>query len=167
MRAILIMAFAALGVALAGCAPKRVATGPKPYDRTVDAGCYTVDLFTPSNVTTPTSDVPAEWHGYLGKWGGGAWEGKWCHDLYVLSISPDGKVDVISAHAPFPEWGREATAFPPAGAHRQRRPHDAAFQGCRDRVSLAKRQPSRRPGSEQGEDADQAVSAKPWRLTTL
>lgn len=111
MRAILIMAFAALGVALAGCAPKRVATGPKLYDRTVDAGCYTVDLFTPSNVTTPTSDVPAEWHGYLGKWGGGAWEGKWCHDLYVLSINPDGKVDVISAHAPFPEWGREATAF--------------------------------------------------------
>lgn len=111
MRVILITALAALGVALAGCAPKRAATGPTPYDRTVDAGCYTVDLFTPSNITQPTDDVPAEWHGYLGKWGGGAWEGKWCHDLYVLSISADGKVDLISAHAPFPEWGREATAF--------------------------------------------------------
>jgi len=111
VRVILITALAALGVALAGCAPKRAATGPTPYDRTVDAGCYTVDLFTPANVTTPSEDVPAEWRGYLGKWGGGAWEGKWCHDLYVLSITPDGKVDVISAHAPFPEWGREATAF--------------------------------------------------------
>lgn len=112
MRANLILTFAALGVALAGCAPKRVATvGPTPYDLTVDAGCYTVDLFTPSAVTTPTSDVPTEWHGYLGKWGGGAWEGKWCHDLYVLSISAEGQVDVISAHAPFPEWGLEATAF--------------------------------------------------------
>ena len=111
MRATWIMGFAALGIALAGCAPKRVATGPTPYDRTVDAGCYTVDLFTPSNVTTPADDVPAEWRGYLGKWGGGAWEGKWCHDLYVLGISPDGQVDVISAHAPFPEWGLEATAF--------------------------------------------------------
>ena len=111
MRAILIMTLAALGVALAGCAPKRGVTGPTPYDRTVDAECYTVDLFTPSNVTQPAADVPSEWHGYLGKWGGGAWEGKWCHDLYVLSISADGKVDIISAHAPFPEWGREATAF--------------------------------------------------------
>ncbi len=111
MRVILITTLAALGVALAGCAPKRAAKGPTPYDLTADAGCYTVDLFTPSTVTAPTSDVPSEWHGYLGKWGGGAWEGKWCHDLYVLSISPDGKVDVISAHAPFPEWGREATAF--------------------------------------------------------
>lgn len=111
MRVILITALAALGVALAGCAPKRAATGPTPYDRTVDAGCYTVDLFTPSTVTQPTDDVPSEWHGYLGKWGGGAWEGKWCHDLYVLSITADGKVDIISAHAPFPEWGREATAF--------------------------------------------------------
>lgn len=111
MRLIFTMGLLALGLVLAGCAPKRVATGPTPYDVTADPGCYTVDLFTPSTVTTPTSDVPSEWHGYLGKWGGGAWEGKWCHDLYVLSISPDGKVDVISAHAPFPEWGREATAF--------------------------------------------------------
>ncbi len=111
MRVILITALAALSMALAGCTPKRAATGPTPYDRTVDAGCYTVDLFTPATVSTPSEDVPSEWRGYLGKWGGGAWEGKWCHDLYVLSITPDGKVDVISAHAPFPEWGREATAF--------------------------------------------------------
>lgn len=111
MRAIWILGVAALGVAVTGCAPKRAATGPTPYDKTVDAGCYTVDLFTPAAVATPTDDVPTEWRGYLGKWGGGAWEGKWCHDLYVLSITPDGKVDVISAHAPFPEWGREATAF--------------------------------------------------------
>ena len=94
----------------AACAPKPKPTST-PYDKTVDASCYTVDLFTPAEVQSPASDVPAEWAAYLGKWGGGAWDGKWCHDLYVLDISSDGKVDMISAHAPFPEWGREATAF--------------------------------------------------------
>lgn len=111
MRVKLILALVVTGALVAACAPSRKAANVNPYDKTVDAGCYTVDLFTPTNVTQPTSDVPVEWHGFLGKWGGGAWEGKWCHDLYVLSIEPDGKVDVISAHAPFPEWGREATAF--------------------------------------------------------
>ena len=107
----MIFGLAAAGLALAACAPKRAANAPDPYDRTVDAECYTVDLFTPAQVSKPSNDVPAEWHAYLGKWGGGAWEGQWCHDLYVLSISPDGQVDIISAHAPLEAWGKEATAF--------------------------------------------------------
>ena len=97
-------------VVLAACAPP-TKRGPTPYDRTVKSDCYTVDLFTPATIQQPAADVPTAWRAFAGKWGGGAWEGKWCHDLYVLSIGADGKVDLIETHAPFPEWGREATAF--------------------------------------------------------
>ncbi|MEM7270379.1 MAG: hypothetical protein AAF401_14160 [Pseudomonadota bacterium] len=101
---------AALAAALAACAPppKRTAT---TYDSTVKRDCYTVDLFTEAVVEPPAEDVPAEWKGFSGVWGGGAWEGKWCHDLYVLSIDANGQVTVIETHGPFEDWGREATAF--------------------------------------------------------
>lgn len=96
---------------LAACEKKVAKTGPTPYDKTVVNDCYTVDLFTVAKVETPTSDVPGEWAGYSGKWGAAAWEGKWCHDLYVLKIAPSGEVDVMSLHAPYEPWGKQATAF--------------------------------------------------------
>ena len=105
--------FAVFAAMLAGCAPPQKAAAPKvdPYAVTVKPDCYTVDLFTPTTATKPGADVPLEWHGFVGSWGGAAWEGRWCHDLHVLSVQADGQVDVISTHAPFPEWNREATAF--------------------------------------------------------
>ena len=94
-----------------GCAPKRVAKGPTPYDRTVVADCYTVELFTVANIEPPGANVPADWAAYSGVWGKAAWEGKWCHDLHVLRVEEDGSVEVMELHAPYEPWGKPATAF--------------------------------------------------------
>lgn len=112
MRITTLAIAAAMGVAVTACAPPtNRAKAPDPFERTVKADCYTVDLFTPSDVKPHADGVPQEWRSFAGAWGGGAWEGKWCHDLYITSISPDGEVQMIETHAPFPEWNREATAF--------------------------------------------------------
>ena len=106
------VALSAAAAALAvGCAPKRTATGPTPYDRTVVADCYTVELFTVADIEPPGADVPAEWAAYSGIWGKAAWEGKWCHDLHVMKIEADGSVEVMELHAPYEPWGKPATAF--------------------------------------------------------
>lgn len=98
-------------VALAGCGTTRRADAPDPYVMTRDDTCYTVDLFTSIEFVEPSSDVPAAWRGFAGRWGGGAWAGEWCHDLYVLDIRPDGEVMVVDTHAPLPQWGKQASAF--------------------------------------------------------
>ncbi|MEM7525116.1 MAG: hypothetical protein AAF360_15445 [Pseudomonadota bacterium] len=108
----LTIAGCALGaLALVACQPKPTAKGPTAFDKTVVADCYTVDLFTIAEVQEPEGDVPGDWRGYSGKWGGAAWEGKWCHDLHVLSIGADGEVEVMELHAPYEQWGKQATAF--------------------------------------------------------
>jgi hypothetical protein len=105
---------ALMALSVSGCLG--LSSGPRtaavdPYASTRNDACYTVDLFTPARIKVPGGDVPEEWRGFSGRWGGGAWEGEWCHDLYVLEIEPDGTVHVISAHAPLPAWGKQATAF--------------------------------------------------------
>lgn len=111
MRQFRILAALAAGVAaLAACAPKQTKRGPTPFDKTVVADCYTVDLFTEAPISEPT-DVPDEWKGYSGVWGAAAWDGKWCHDLHVLDIAANGEVEVMELHAPFEQWGKQATAF--------------------------------------------------------
>lgn len=100
-----------LVVTLAGCGASRRAERPDAYVMTRDDSCYTVDLFTAVNFVPPGNEVPSEWRGFAGRWGGGAWAGAWCHDLYVLEIMPDGLVKVVDTHAPLPEWGKPATAF--------------------------------------------------------
>ena len=107
-----------LCLALAACSSSdrssstvATAAAVDPYMMTRDDSCYTVDLFTPARIKVPGREVPEEWRGFSGRWGGGAWEGEWCHDLYVLEIKPDGTVHVIDTHAPLPEWGKLATAF--------------------------------------------------------
>lgn len=97
------------------CAPKREARGPTPFDKTVVADCYTVELFTVADIEPPGSDVPVEWAAYSGKWGKAGWDGKWCHDLHVLSIDAAGNVVVMELHAPYEPWGRQATAFKRTG----------------------------------------------------
>lgn len=99
---------------LSGCLQTtRDARGPEPdpYITALRDTCYTVDLFTEARIKVPGKDVPDDWRDFSGRWGGGAWEGEWCHDLYVLEIEPNGRVHVISAHAPLPAWGKVATAF--------------------------------------------------------
>ena len=103
---------ALVALALAGCSsgPKKAAS-TTPYDQTVVEDCYTVDLFTVSKIVPPGGDVPKEWAAYSGKWGSAGWNGKWCHDLYVLKISSSGQVDVMDLHAPMDAWGKRATAY--------------------------------------------------------
>ena len=99
-------------LALSGCLAQTQSAAPvDPYIATRDDSCYTVDLFTPARIKVPGQDIPEAWRNFSGRWGGGAWEGEWCHDLYVLEIEPNGTVHVISAHAPLPAWGKQATAF--------------------------------------------------------
>ncbi|MEO0359995.1 MAG: hypothetical protein AAF322_02755 [Pseudomonadota bacterium] len=109
-RSVAICGAAAAGLLVAGCASKPEPKGPTPFDKTVVADCYTVDLFTKTDVVEPT-DVPDEWRGFSGRWGGAAWDGKWCHDLHVLSIDETGEVEVMELHAPYEQWGKTATAF--------------------------------------------------------
>lgn len=99
-------------LALAACSfggGKKV--DPTPFEKTTVEDCYTVDLFTVAKIIPPAKDVPKEWAAYSGKWGSAGWDGKWCHDLYVLNIDASGKVDVMETHAPYDAWGKKATAF--------------------------------------------------------
>ncbi len=82
--------------------------GRNPMD---DRRCYTVDLFTDVKVVKPPKDLPERYTQYLGQWGYGAWDGKWCHDLLVYQVYPDGQVAVVDMHAPYKPWNQPASAF--------------------------------------------------------
>ena len=77
------------------------------------ADCYTVDLFDPYNIEYPEAGVPKESSAFLGVWKQGAWNGSWCHDLYVTKVYADGRVDVIDAYAP--GGNNDATVFKRTG----------------------------------------------------
>jgi len=94
----------------AGCAEKQPQT-TVPFAATVDSACYTVDLFGKVAWRRPEQAVPATASAFHGRWGGGKWDGQWCHDLYVLDVRPDGTAQVIETYAPLPAWGKRATAF--------------------------------------------------------
>lgn len=83
---------------------------PPPVELTRD-DCYTVVMFSDATIEKPGADVPEAWKEYLGVWVKGAWDGKWCHDLYVTKIEPSGDVEVIEAHGPYDPWAKPATAF--------------------------------------------------------
>lgn len=100
-------------LALSGCLqaasqePVKVAQKAAP----VTSDCYTVVLFTKAKVEKPGKDVPATYSQFLGEWGGGAWNGVWCHDLLVTKVYPDGRADLFEMHAPYAPWAQPATAF--------------------------------------------------------
>lgn len=100
-------------LACLGCAqkPEKVAKPVKDYTQFIDSSCYTVDLFDRFEVQPASAKVPEQYRGYLGDWGNGAWNGNWCHDLMVLSVSPTGVVDLLSMHAPKEALGHPATVF--------------------------------------------------------
>ncbi len=108
--------FLALGtaIALAACVQ------PKPKQKAnladnLSPDCYTVDLFDPYQIEYPAADVPPEARKFLGVWKNGAWNGNWCHDLYVTRVYSDGRVEVIDTHGPNPNSGIDATAFKRTG----------------------------------------------------
>ncbi len=89
-------------------ASARKTAGRSPMD---DRRCYTVDLFTDVKVVKPPEDLPERYTRYLGQWGYGAWDGKWCHDLLVYQVYPDGQVALVDMHAPYKPWNQPASAF--------------------------------------------------------
>lgn len=110
-------AAAALAGLAAGCAMAPEAPDPArvAHEQTFRPDCYTVDLFTPAPIE-PAAEaaeegVPEHHAAYLGRWGGGAWDGEWCHDLHVLDVEPDGRAIVVETHAPYPAWGKPVTAY--------------------------------------------------------
>lgn len=107
----ILAALAAGAVLLTGCAEKPKPPRQMSFAETIVPECYTVFPFGDTEIRTPTADVPSDWKNFTGVWGGAAWEGEWCHDLHVLEVRPDGTARVISAHAPYDKWNREATIF--------------------------------------------------------
>lgn len=101
----------ALAAGLAGCTePEK----PQQIDASlVQPDCYTVDLYSPPPYRRPNGDVPASHSAFLGQWGGGAWNGLVCHDLWVLDVDAAGRVLMFDAHGPgfFPD----ATMFERVG----------------------------------------------------
>jgi hypothetical protein len=97
-------------LAAAGCASKKTDT-VDVLAMTRDPSCYTVDLFGKVPWKTPEAAVPDAKKAFAGRWGGGKWDGVWCHDLYVLDVRPDGAAQIIETYAPHAPWGKRAAAF--------------------------------------------------------
>jgi hypothetical protein len=98
---------------LAACAPK-----PKPKPVVVKShrdsllvGCYTVDLFDPYRLEFPSEGVSREHIKFIGVWKDAAWNGEWCHDLYITDVQPDGTVTLLDAYGPYKKQNVEATVF--------------------------------------------------------
>jgi hypothetical protein len=100
-------------VLLSGCLGVTAKVAPQvlPVEKVVNSDCYTVDLFTKTKVEKPATDVPEANRQFLGKWGGGAWNDVWCHDLLVTKVYADGRADLVDMHAPYEDWNQPATAF--------------------------------------------------------
>lgn len=107
-----VITIAAVGLVLAGCAKDEpIETAEAPPPELTRADCYTVVLFDDPPVVQPDEAVPAEHQQFLGSWTRGAWDGKWCTELFVTEVQPGGKVELYEMHAPYPDWGQPASAF--------------------------------------------------------
>ncbi|MEL7470612.1 MAG: hypothetical protein AAFN27_19325 [Pseudomonadota bacterium] len=108
-------------VTLAACAgqPKKPASAGDPHAKNLVPNCYTVDLFDPYFLEYPDEKVSDESRAFLGVWRQGAWNGEWCHDLYVTAVYPDGSVDVLDLYGPLYDANIEATVFKRKGQIRE------------------------------------------------
>lgn len=101
-------------LALAGCeskAPEKPEAAAYDHSRDLSVGCYTVDLFDPYRLKYPANGVPREHSRFIGVWKDAAWNGEWCHDLYITEVRPDGTVTLLDAHGPYKPQNHEATVF--------------------------------------------------------
>ncbi len=99
---------AAAMLLLAACASEPVETvASKP--KIIQPECTTVVPYTPLKMRKPKNDVPEAWRAFAGFWGGGAWDGAVCHDLWVMNVEDDGTVEIFDAHGP--GFGYDATGF--------------------------------------------------------
>lgn len=106
------LSVAALAVALAACAPvsKKPVQQADLSDR-LSVGCYTVDLFDPYRIEYPAAGVSPADAKFLGVWKDAAWNGNWCHDLYITEVRADGSVTLLDAYGPNTQRGWEAQVF--------------------------------------------------------
>ncbi|MFK7941690.1 MAG: hypothetical protein AB8B85_02070 [Paracoccaceae bacterium] len=104
------LALLALGL-LAACAPQKKAQVEADLSKQLSPGCYTVDLFDPYRLEYPEAGVSPKDLGFLGVWQNGAWDGDWCHDLYITRVSADGSVELLDAYGPSARFGHEATVY--------------------------------------------------------
>lgn len=102
-------------LALAGCDLLGPRKKPEPVvadlSKRLKVGCYTVDLFDPYKLKSPAAGVPIGNSRFIGVWKDAAWNGEWCHDLYITEVRPDGGVTLLDAYGPYKRQGREATVF--------------------------------------------------------
>lgn len=117
-RLLMAVLAAAAGAAIAGCTPVKkttaVAAAPDLSDQ-LSVGCYTVDLFDPYRIEYPKAGVSPENAKFLGVWKDGAWDGKWCHDLYITDVRADGTVTVLDAYGPNKARNWEAQVYKRTG----------------------------------------------------
>lgn len=112
------LAAGALALSLSGCLGAGSGSAPEakpaavtdPYAHLRAPGCYTVDLYKEVKVAK-ASRVPAEIAPFLGEWGNGAWNGKWCHELLIHSVAEDGSVELLDMHGPNARLRQDATIF--------------------------------------------------------
>ncbi len=100
-------------LALSACVmkpPVKPAT-PESHADNLKVGCYTVDLFDPYRLQFPENGVPRANSKFIGVWKDAAWDGEWCHDLYVTEVRQDGTVTLLDAYGPSTKQNREATVF--------------------------------------------------------
>ena len=107
-------ACAAMASALAATLMAAGCGTPEPKAKVVESNliqpdCYTVDPFQKLKIAKPPKGLPEQMRAFLGAWGGGAWDGTVCHDLYVLKVEPSGAAVMFDAHGP--GYTNDATAF--------------------------------------------------------
>ncbi|MEO0680974.1 MAG: hypothetical protein AAF192_11235 [Pseudomonadota bacterium] len=98
---------AAVVLATAACESK----APEPVVETalIQPDCYSVTPFRDISIASAPDGASDAAKAFLGAWGGGAWDGAVCHDLWVLSLDADGQVVMFDAHGP--GFDPDATGF--------------------------------------------------------
>ena len=95
--------------ATANHAANKVASSGFRADQLLKPDCYTVEPYQPIRIARPQAGAPAASGSFLGAWGGGAWDGRVCHDLWIMEIGADGHVLMFDAHGP--GYRQDATGF--------------------------------------------------------
>lgn len=108
LRATMVALLGGGAALLSGCADAPKEKGPEQASL-IQPNCYTVDPYKKLKIAKPAKGLPDGMKAFLGGWGGGAWEGAVCHDLYVLKVENSGEAIVFDAHGP--GFSNDATAF--------------------------------------------------------
>jgi hypothetical protein len=93
----------------AGCGAPAKKTQPVLESNLIQPDCYTVDPFQKLRIAKAPKGLSDTMRAFLGAWGGGAWNGSVCHDLYVLKVEASGAAVMFDAHGP--GYTNDATAF--------------------------------------------------------